>query len=144
MAHEGLSLRTVSASTGHGRPKVTEILQLAKDKGLDCPLTEEMDDHWIEEFLYPYKSIENSGYGMIDFELVHRELAKPNVTLSLLHYEYEVNCRANSKIPYSYRSFLRHYKAYADKYKATLRVRRKPGEIMEVDWAICKASLYKR
>ena len=26
MAHEGLSLRTVSASTGHGRPKVTEIL----------------------------------------------------------------------------------------------------------------------
>ena len=26
MAQEGLSLRTVSASTGHGRPKVTEIL----------------------------------------------------------------------------------------------------------------------
>lgn len=42
MAHEGLSLRTVSASTGHGRPKVTEILQLAKEKGLECPLTEEM------------------------------------------------------------------------------------------------------
>lgn len=42
MAHEGLSLRTVSASTGHGRPKATEILQLAKEKGLECPLTEEM------------------------------------------------------------------------------------------------------
>ena len=42
MAHEGLSLRTVSASTGHGRPKVTEILQLAKEKGLECPLTLEM------------------------------------------------------------------------------------------------------
>ena len=40
MAQEGLSLRTVSASTGHGRPKVTEILQLAKEKGLECPLTE--------------------------------------------------------------------------------------------------------
>src|SRR5699024_8721100 len=38
-------------------------------------------------------------------------------------------------IPYSYRSFLRHYSKYADKYKATLRIRRKPGEIMEVDWA---------
>ena len=57
MAQEGLSLRTVSASTGHGRPKVTEILQLAKEKGLECPLTEEMDDHWIEEFLYPYKAV---------------------------------------------------------------------------------------
>ena len=41
-AHEGLSLRTVSASTGHGRQKVTEILQLAKEKGLECPLTLEM------------------------------------------------------------------------------------------------------
>lgn len=40
MAHEGLSLRTVSASTGHGRPKVTEILQLAREKGLACPLSE--------------------------------------------------------------------------------------------------------
>ena len=144
MAQEGLSLRTVSASTGHGRPKVTEILQLAKEKGLECPLTEEMDDHWIEEFLYPYKAIENSGYGMIDFALVHRELAKPNVTLSLLHYEYEVSCRANGKIPYTYRSFLRHYKAYADKYKATLRVRRKPGEIMEVDWAGSTAFIVDR
>ena len=80
IAHEGLSLRTVSASTGHGRSKVTEILQLAKDKRLECPLTEGMDGHWIEEILYPYKAIENSGYSIIDFELVHRELAKPNVT----------------------------------------------------------------
>ena len=35
LAHDGLSLRTVSASTGHGRPKVTEILQLANKKGLN-------------------------------------------------------------------------------------------------------------
>ena len=32
---EGVSLRTVFASTGHGRPKVTEIVQLAKEKGLE-------------------------------------------------------------------------------------------------------------
>lgn len=31
--------------------------------------------------------------------------------------------------------FLRYYNRYAGKYKATLRIRRKPGEIMEVDWA---------
>lgn len=135
LADDEVSLRTISASTGNGRPKVTEILQLAKEKGLNCPLSEEMDDQWIEEFLYPHKAIENSGYGMIDFDQVHKELARPNVTLSLLHHEYEVNCRTNGKIPYAYRSFLRHYKSYADKYKATLRVRRKPGEIIEVDWA---------
>lgn len=144
LANDGLSLRSISASTGHGRPKVTEILQLAKDKGLEYPLLEEMDDQWIEEFLYPYKAIENSGYGIIDFDQVHKELAKPNVTLSLLHYEYEVSCRANGKIPYAYRSFLCHYKSYADKYKATLRVRRKPGEIIEMDWAGSTAFIIDR
>ncbi|MFC0470049.1 hypothetical protein ACFFHM_05795 [Halalkalibacter kiskunsagensis] len=71
----------------------------------------------------------------MNFDYIHEELAKPNVTLSLLHHEYEAECRTNQKNPYSYRSFLRHYSKYADKYKATLRIRREPGEIMEVDWA---------
>ena len=94
LADDEVSLRAISARTGqNGRSKVTEILQLAKEKGLNCPLSEEMDDQWIEEFLYPHKAIENSGYGMIDFDQVHKELARPNVTLSLLHHEYEVNCR---------------------------------------------------
>ena len=31
---DDVSLRAISASTGHGRPKTTEILQLTKDKGL--------------------------------------------------------------------------------------------------------------
>src|SRR5690606_36485260 len=63
---------------------------------------------------------------------------------SLLHHEYEAECRANNKIPYSYRSFLRHYSRYADKYKATLRIRRKPGELMEVDWAGSTAFIIDR
>lgn len=132
---EGISLRGIAASTGNSRPKVTEIIRLAEKKGLVCPLEEEMTDRWIEEFLFPEKTLEGSGRQPLKFDYIHEELAKPNVTLSLLHHEYEAECRANNKIPYSYRSFLRHYSRYADKYKATLRIRRKPGEIMEVDWA---------
>ncbi|MFC7394076.1 hypothetical protein [Scopulibacillus cellulosilyticus] len=97
-------------------------------------MEEEMTDKWIEEFLFLEKALEASGRQPLNFDYIHEELAKPNVTLSLLHHEYEAECRANQKIPYSYRSFLRHYSRYADKYKATLRIRRKPGEIMEVDW----------
>uniref|UniRef100_UPI0026EA4595 IS21 family transposase n=1 Tax=Alkalibaculum bacchi TaxID=645887 RepID=UPI0026EA4595 len=117
------------------RQKVTKTIDLAKEKGLVCPLDEEMTDKWIEDFLFPEKSFEGSGRQPLNFDYIHKELAKPNVTLSLLHYEYEAECRVNNKIPYSYRSFLRHYSQYAAKYKATLRIRRKPGEIMEVDWA---------
>lgn len=132
---EGISLRGIAASTGHSRQIVTEVIQLAQKKSLTCPLDEEMTDRWIEDFLFPEKTMEASGRQPIDFEYIHKELAKPNVTLSLLHYEYEAQSRANNKIPYSYRSFARHYSEYAQKHKATLRIHRKPGELMEVDWA---------
>ncbi|AGK52667.1 hypothetical protein [Bacillus sp. 1NLA3E] len=141
---EGISLRGISVSTGNSRQKVTEVIGLAEKKGLICPLEDEMTDKWIEEFLFPEKTLEASGRHPLNFEYIHEELAKPNVTLSLLHYEYEAECRANQKIPYSYRSFLRHYSNYADKYKATLRIRRKPGEIMEVDWAGSTAFIIDR
>jgi transposase len=141
---EGLSMRGISASTGNSRQKVTEVIELAKKKGLMCPLDEEMNDKWIEDFLFPEKTLESSGRQPLDFEYIHKELAKPNVTLSLLHYEYEAQSRANSKIPYSYRSFIRHYGHYAQKYKATLRIHRKPGEIMEVDWAGSTAFIIDR
>lgn len=135
MYDEKISLRGIASSTGNSRQKVTEVIELAEKKGLYCPLEEEMDDKWIEEFLFPGKALESSGRQLPDFEYIHSELAKPNVTLSLLHHEYETDSRSNNRIPYSYRSFTRHYSNYAQKYKATLRIRRKPGEIMEVDWA---------
>lgn len=142
--HEEISLRGIAASTGNSRQKVTEVIEKAEKKGLQGPLEEEMTDQWIEEFLFPEKTMEGSGRQPLDFDYIHEELAKPNVTLSLLHYEYEAECRANQKIPYSYRSFVRHYGKYADKYKATLRIRRKPGEIMEVDWAGSTAFIIDR
>ncbi|MFT9496548.1 MULTISPECIES: IS21 family transposase [Bacillota] len=132
---EGVSLRGIAASTGNSRQKVSEVIELARKKGVECPLEEEMNDRWIEEFLYPEKTMEGSGRQPLDFEYIHKELAKPNVTLSLLHHEYEAGSRANNAIPYSYRSFVRYYGNYAQKHKATMRIRRKPGEIMEVDWA---------
>lgn len=144
LKNEGISLRGISASTGNSCQKVTEVLTIADQKGLECPLEEEMTAQWIEEFLFPEKTLEGSGRHPLDFERIHKELAKPNITLSLLHHEYEAECRTNQKIPYSYRSFLRHYSKYANKHKATLRIRRKPGEIMEVDWAGSTSSAIDR
>src|SRR5699024_17457 len=141
---EGISLRGIATSTNHSRQKVTEIIDLAEKKELVCPLDEIMTDVWIEEFLYPEKTLEASGRQPLDFDYIHQELAKPNVTLSLLHHEYEAECRTNQKIPYSYRSFVRHYSRYADKHKATMRIHRKPGEILEVDWAGLTAFIIDR
>lgn len=60
---EGISMRGISASTGYSRQKVSEVIEMAVKKGLTCPLDEEMDDKWIEEFLFPEKSLEATGRG---------------------------------------------------------------------------------
>src|SRR5699024_5706740 len=135
MKADGFSLRSIRAATGHSRQKITEVIRLAERKEIKYPLSEEMTDKWLEEFLYPEKAMEDSGYRPIDFEYVHKELAKKNITLTLLHHEYEAQCRAEKAIPYAYRSFVRHYRKYAGNHKATMRIKRKPGEILEVDWA---------
>lgn len=132
---QGQSMRNISATTGNSRPKVSEIIRTSENKGLEFPLTEEMTDSWLAGFLFPEKTKESKGRELPDLDYIHKELAKPNVTLSLLHYEYEVRCRNEGKIPYAYRTYCQYYNEYARKYKATMRIKRKPGEIMEVDWA---------
>lgn len=144
MRSDGFSLRSIRAATGHSRQKITEVIRLAEKKEVTTPLTDEMTDKWLEEFLYPEKTMEGSGYRPIDFEYIHKELGKKNVTLTLLHHEYEAQCRAENAIPYAYRSFIRHYRKYAEKHKATMRIKRKPGEILEVDWAGSTGTLIDR
>lgn len=107
MHNEDFSLRSIAAATGHSRQKVTEVFEKATERKLSDSLTEEMTNKWLEEFLFPEKSMEGSGYRPMYFEYIHKELAKENVNLKLLHHEYEVQCRAENAVPYAYRSFLR-------------------------------------
>ena len=73
------------------------------------------------------------GFFPINWEKVHKELPKKNITLSLLHYGYATLAREGGKIPYAYHTFCENYGKYAKKYKLTMPIRRKPGETMEVD-----------
>jgi len=130
-----VSLRNIAKIVQHSRQKVTEVIKTAERKGVKLPLREEMTDKWLEEFLFPEKRQEASGRHIMDFERVHTDLAKPNVTLTLLHDEYVREAKSVGKVPYAYRTFAEQYHAYSKKHKATMRIKRKPGEIMEVDWA---------
>lgn len=94
-----------------------------------------MTNQWLEEFLFPEKQAIEKGYFPPNWEIVHKELQKKNVTLKLLHMEYTHQARDGGKIPYAYRIFAENYGKYEKKYKATMPIRRKPGEVIEVDWA---------
>ncbi|WP_349237168.1 IS21 family transposase [Bacillus sp. REN3] len=134
MYFEGISQRTISSSTGHSRNTVSEVVQRAKKLGVES-LDDTMTNPWLERFLFPEKQAIEKGYFPVDWEDVHKELQKKNVTLTLLHHEYAAEAREIGKIPYAYRTFCEKYGKYARKYKLTMPIRRKPGEIMEVDWA---------
>ncbi|WP_396350045.1 IS21 family transposase [Lacticaseibacillus paracasei] len=129
------SQRSIAASTGHSRRKVKEVLDRAHLVDFTEPIDPALTDVKIGRILFPELSPEATGRELPDLDYMHEELGKKNVTLSLLYYEYQTNCRESGKVPYSYRSFCRMYGDFAQKFKATMRIRRKPGELMEVDWA---------
>lgn len=112
--------------------------QEAESRGIE-ELTEEMTDYWLENYLFPSKKPSSKGYLEEDWFYVHKELLKKNMTLRLLHREYEQKAKLAHKIPYAYRTYCTHYGNYAHKYKLTMPIKRKPGEITEIDWAKCKA-----
>ena len=127
--------RGIASSCGHSRNTIREVIRRAEEKNINWPIEKEVTDLDLQMILFPEKKVPSDHRRKPDGEYVHKELAKSGVTLSLLWDEYSLQCRASNEIPYSYRQFCRFYNDYARKTKATMRIKRKPGEQMEVDWA---------
>jgi len=123
----------VASSTGCSRNKVAEIWKLAQDRQIAWPIPSSLTNEELKKILYPEAGIKDTRM-MPDYEYIYNELAKPGVTLSLLWAEYCIKCEAAGKIPYQHTQFNERYHAYASSKKATLRLKRKPGEQLEVDW----------
>lgn len=58
-----------------------------------------MTNLWLEDFLFPEKQAIVKGFSPPDWETIHKELQKKNVTLKLLHSEYDQLARDGGKIP---------------------------------------------
>ena len=131
---KGMTQRTIQVAVNSSRNTIREIVHSAEKKNLQ-ELTDEMTNQLLEEFLFPEKLPQAKGYFTEDWDYVHKELGKKHMTLSLLHKEYSQRAEAHQALPYAYRTYCRHYNQYAQKYKVTMPIKRKPGESMEVDWA---------
>ncbi len=55
------SQRTISSSVGHSRQTVSDVIQKAEKLGL-IKLTDDMNNQWLEEFLFPEKLAVAKGY----------------------------------------------------------------------------------
>jgi len=132
--HEGYSQRSIASICRSSRNTVSKTIDRFDGTGLGWPLPEGMTDQALAELLLK-KGSQVSTKQLPDFDSIHKELAKPGVTLSLLWEEYLVDCRLAGKDHYMYSQFCELYRSHAAKSKATMRIQRNPGEALEVDWA---------
>lgn len=135
-----MSQRAIASSCDCSRNTVISVLNRAQERDISWPLPNDLTNGELHNFLFPEKKA-TQIQKTPDFEYIHKELAKKGVTLTLLWDEYCQKCHQTSEIPYMYTQFCFHYRKYANVTKATLRIRRKPGEVMEVDWAGATAFL---
>lgn len=132
---QNVSQRGIASSCSTSRNTIREVLKRAQEKNISWPFESSWTDHDLQELLFPEKHASSDFRRKPDCEWIHKELARPGVNLALLWDEYALTCRSENAIPYSYRQFCRVYHTYARKTKATMRIKRKPGELLEVDWA---------
>lgn len=131
----GNSYRSIAASLHHSRNKLPEICSIAEQhQMLKWPLDDQWTNAKLKELFYPEGPLTHQ-HKMPNYEYVHKEMAKSGVNLMLLWSEYCEACETSPQAPYQYTQFCEHYKRFILKSKATMRIKRKPGEMLEVDWA---------
>ena len=131
----GYSQHQIAASVHSSRNTIREVLHASKTKGLTWPLEDTLTNEEILTLLFPAKVEMATKRKEPDYTYIHRELARPGVNLTLLWTEYCSTCNAEGVMPYMYSQFCDKYRHWAHVTKATMRIKHKPGEAMQVDWA---------
>ncbi len=129
----GYSRARIAASVRSSHHTVKVVLDTAASKGVVWPLGEGIGNEELGQLLFPDKSHSIGGYAEPDYATIHKELAKPGVTMTLLWEEYRTRCYENSQTPYQSTQFGEKYHRWARVTKATMRIQHKPRDAMEVD-----------
>lgn len=141
LAEMGFSQKQIAESVGVTRQTVSTIIRRAEDLGLRFGNVSELSDRELSQKLMPRNTAARLAFKMPDYEMVHRELQKPGVTLMLMWQEYVLKCNTSGELPYQETQFRKYYHDWAAETKATMHINRKPGELMEVDWAGATAKI---
>lgn len=132
---EGVSQRGIADVLGCSRNTVAAVFAAATAAGVGFGEVADLAADEVRHLLLPERVRPDSDRVAPDFERVHRELARPSVTLLLLWNEYVAGCRACGGVPYRYSFFNEQYRRWVASTGATMRIQRNPGESIEVDWA---------
>jgi transposase len=127
-----MSRRKVSEATGVGRTAVTDYVQRAGAAGLGWPLPEGLDDTGFERLLFPPAGASQSlANTEPDWAVVHAEMKRRGVTMTLLWQEYRIEHGTG----YAYSWFCERYRDWKKCVSPTMRQNHAAGEKLFVDWA---------
>jgi transposase len=128
----GLSDRQIAQSLGLSRPTVANYVQRAQAAGLYWPLPDGLDEAALEARLFPPPTPKGALVHLApDWAVVHQELKRKGVTLSLLWQEY----KAQTPDGFQYSWFCHAYRAWAAKLDVVMRQSHQGGEKLFVDYA---------
>lgn len=131
----GYTQRQIAASVYSSRNTIREVLNAASKNNIKWPLDDSVTNETLLATFYPDRSTATNPRKEPDYSYIHKELARPGVNLSLLWSEYCESCYTNGNTPYMYSQFCDKYHHWARITKATMRIKHKPGDVMQVDWA---------
>ena len=127
--------RQIAASVHSSRNTIRDVLNAASKTGIEWPLDETVTNEFLLTTFYPGRLKANNPRTEPDYSYIHKELAKSGVNLSLLWSEYCQACYSSERTPYMYSQFCDKYRHWARITKATMRIKHKPGDVIQVDWA---------
>ena len=127
-----MSRRKVSEATGIGRTAVTDYVQRAGAAGLGWPLPVGLDDTGLERLLFPPADASQTlASTEPDWAVVHAEMKRRGVTMTLLWQEYRIEHGQG----YAYSWFCERYRDWKKCVSPTMRQHHAAGEKLFVDWA---------
>ena len=131
----GYSQREIARSLHCSRNTVRDTLYMSEKLGIKWPLDDNVTNSELYQQFHPEKNTSASNYKEPDYAYMHSELARKGVNLTLLWSEYCTECYSHGETPYMYTQFCDKYRRWAKLSKATMRLKHKPGDAMQVDWA---------
>ncbi|MGH9075225.1 MAG: IS21 family transposase [Acidimicrobiales bacterium] len=138
LTSEGLSLREVARSLQIPHTTVADHLKRARAAGLTWPLPEDLDDAGLEAALFSSGQPVEGPRPLPDWEKVHKELARPHVTLMLVWLEY----REDFPDGYAYSRFCELYRDWRGHLGLSMRQAHKAGEKLFVDFPGRRLPIY--
>ncbi len=127
-----LSHRAIGRACKLSSSTVSEYIQRATQAGLSWPLPDGLSEEDLYGKLFPKSAPASpSEKPLPDWDEVHRELRKRGVTLKLLWTEYFEQFPTG----YGYTQYCQYYRGWKRKLSPAMRLPRKGGEELEVDYA---------